>query len=171
MNPILEKIEQGITEKVTPENKSAYMRTIIAGEKIMFDEKTHANMELVKNPNSRTDPVTTISSGIAGLMWMMYMQSQKKMPAEVLILAGVTLMTKAFDFAERGLGIMIDNKMIADATKKLAENLFVKLGINPDQLTQQIMKGKAEIEAHQSGINLGQDNPAPVDLGAMQGAV
>ena len=151
MNPILEKIEQGITEKVTPGNKSAYLRTVIAGQKIMFDEKTHANMELVKNPNARKDPVTTISSGIAGLMWAMYMQSQKKMPIEVLVLAGVTLMTKAFDFAERGLKIPLDNAMIAATTKKLAENLFTKLGISPEQLNQQILKGKAEIEAHQAG--------------------
>ena len=166
MNQILEKIEQGITEKVTPGNKSTYLRTVIAGEKIMFDEKTHANMELVKNPNARADPVTTISSGIAGLMWAMYMQSQKKMPIEVLVLAGVTLMTKAFDFAERGLEIPIDNAMIAATTKKLAENLFTKLGISPDQLAQQIAKGKAEIEANQSGDNTVQGNPTS----AMQGA-
>lgn len=171
MNPILEQIEQQITAKVKPENKNAFDRTVLAGEKIMFDPKTHAHMEMVKNPEAMKDPVTTISNGVAGLMWIMYMQSHQKMPLEVLILAGTVLMTKAFDFAERGLSVPIDNAMIAATTKKLAENLFTKLGISPEQLAQQISKGKAEIDAHQAGSSQTGQSPAPIYSDAMKGAV
>lgn len=150
MNPILVKVEQGISEKVTSENRDAYDKAIIAGMKILFNEKSHPHMELIKNPESRKDPVNTISSGVAGLMWIMYMQSKKTMPIEVLIMTGVILMTKAMDFAERGLGIQITNEIVAATTKKLAENLFVKLGITPEQLNEAIMKGKQEIDDHQA---------------------
>jgi hypothetical protein len=73
------------------------------------------------------------------------------MKTEVLIMAGTILLTKAIDFAERGYGIQFDNAMIAQSTKILAEALFNKLGISPEQLSEAIQKGKGEIEAHQQG--------------------
>lgn len=149
MNPTLEKIEKEIEAKVSPENKEGYQRAVIAGMKLMFDPKTHANMELVKNPRAREQPVETVAAGVAGLMWTMFMQSKRKMPYEVMILAGTTLLAKVIDFAEQGLGIQFDNAMIAQATKLLAENMFRRMGITPQQLTEAIQKGKGEIDAQQ----------------------
>lgn len=146
MNKTLEQIEKEIESKVTPKNKRAFTKAVIAGEKIMFDEKTHQNMELIKNPETRNQPVQTIAKGIAGLMWVMYMQSKKSMDFEVLILSSIVLMAKAIDFAERGLKIPFDNKMIADTTKLMAQMLFQRLGISPEQLQQAITDGAADIK-------------------------
>ena len=148
-NQTLQRIEKEIEAKVPPDKRDGFLRTVIAGEKIMFDEKTHANMELVKNPEARKDPVRTIAQGIAGLMWLMFMQSKQKMPYEVMIFAGTVLMCKAIDFAERGLKIPFDNDMIAQTTKLLAEQLFTKLGITPEQLQEAINKGAQEIQDNQ----------------------
>jgi len=145
INATLTKIEQGITEKVTPENREAFQKAIIAGGKIMFDPKTHAHMEIVKNPAARKEPVKTVALGVSGLMWVMFMQSKRTMPIEVLIMAGTVLMTKAIDFVERGIGIPFDNDMIAQCTKILAESLFNKLGITPEQLNEAIQAGKQEM--------------------------
>lgn len=161
-NEILKRVEQGISEKVTPANRDTYDKTVLAGMKILFNEKTHPNLELIKNPQSRTDPVNTISAGIAGLMWILYMMSKKTMPMEVLVLSGVTLMARFMDFAERGLGIQITNELVAATTKKLAENLFKKLGITPDQLNEAIAKGHKEI------IDSGQGNKLPPEVQLQQ---
>lgn len=152
INEALTKIEQGIESKVLPKNKEAFLKAVIAGEKIMFDPKTHQNMELVKNPESRKDPVGTVAKGIAGLMWVMFMQSKQTMSYDTLIMSGIVLMTKAIDFAERGIGIAFTPQMIADTTKKMAELLMNKLGISPEQLNEAIQKGADEIQQqHQSG--------------------
>ncbi len=151
MNPILEKIKDTIRAKVTAPNKQDFERVVTAGKKIMFDKKTHANLEMIKNPEARKDPINTVSKGIAGLMWVMYMQSKQSMSPEVLVMAGIVLMCEFFDFAERGLGIEITNEVVARTTQNLAEILIKKLGITPDQLQQAILTGKKEIDDYQSG--------------------
>ncbi len=148
MNQILTNIESGILAHVSPENKQMLDKAVLAGQKIMFDPQTHANMELVKNPESRKTPVQTLSKGVAGLMWLMYMQSHKSMPPEVVVMAGTILMCKAIDFAERGLGIQFNNDMIAEAMKLLTEQLFTKMGVSPEQLQDAIQKGHNDIQSY-----------------------
>ena len=49
-NQMLIDIEKNIESKVSKENKARYNKTVLAAETMMFDPSTHANMELVKNP-------------------------------------------------------------------------------------------------------------------------
>jgi hypothetical protein len=116
----------------------------------MFDEKTHANMELIRNPESRKNPTETIATGIAGLMWLMFQQSKQTMPIPILIMAGTTLMAEAIDFAERGMHIQFDNDMIAETTQLTSEHLFTKLGISQEQLKEAVQKGHDEINQNQA---------------------
>jgi hypothetical protein len=148
MNEILTRIKQEIAAKVSPQNKEAFEKAVIAGNKIMFeDENTHSHLEIVKNPEGvRQNPPQAVAQGVAGLMYVMFMQSKQTMKYEVLIMAGVVLLCEAIDFAERGLGIQFDNKMIATATKILAENLFNKLGITPEILQDAIRKGQSAVQ-------------------------
>lgn len=173
MNPILSSIAQGISDKVRPENKQAFENAVKAGKLILFNEKTHAHMEMVKNPKSLTDPVKTVSTGVTGLAWLMYQQSKQTMKIEVMILSAIMLMCEAFDFAERGMGLQITNEMVAQTVKTLAENLFAKLGITPEQLQQQILKGHQEIIDHQRGQTTPPPPSAPQGMlsKAMQGGV
>src|SRR5665811_862268 len=92
MNPILSKIIQGIESHVKPEHKKAYDNAVLAGKKILFDPKTHSHLQLIANPASQQEPVKTISTGVAGLVWIMYKQSKQTMKIDVLVMCGVTLM-------------------------------------------------------------------------------
>lgn len=164
MNPLLQQIEKGIESRVSEENQEAYQRTVIAGMKVMFDPKTHQHMELVKNPASRTKPVETIAQGVAGLMWMLFRQSKKSMPYEVLVMAAVTLLMKAADFAENAYGITFTREMINSAVELLAEHLFNKLGIPPEQVAQLIDQAKkgniqAQGQPAQGQAMQGQEQP------------
>ena len=78
-NQMLIDITNNIESKVSPENKKKYRNAVIAADTMLFDPKTHANMQLVKNPASRITPVKTISTGVAGLMWILYQQSKRSM--------------------------------------------------------------------------------------------
>jgi hypothetical protein len=144
MNPTLQKIRESISEKVSPQNKEAFEKAVIAGNKIMFeDENTHSHLQIVQNPAGvRQNPPQAVAQGVSGLMWVLYMQSKQTMQYEVLIMAGVVMLCEAIDFAERGLGIPFDSKMIATATKILAESLFNRLNISPEMLQEAIQKGQ-----------------------------
>lgn len=149
MNPVLTSIEEEIKQrliKFAPELQPAYEKVVLAGDKIMFDPKTHQHMELVKNPESRKNPVKTVSAGVTGLMWIMFQQSKQKMDYRVLVMAGTAILMHAIDFAERGMGITFTNDMIAQASQAMSYNLFKKLGITPDQIEQAVSEGAAKIQ-------------------------
>lgn len=148
MNKILEKIQNDIAEKVTEANQQAFANTVKAGLKIMFDQNMNKQLELVKNPESRKQPIQTIANGIAGLMWAMYKKSSNKMKPEVMVMVGVVLMAHAIDFAERAYNIPFDADMIAETSKLLAERIFVKLGITQEQLQQAINQGSEEVSQY-----------------------
>jgi hypothetical protein len=149
MGPLLQKVVDQIEEKVPEESKEAYSRLVTAGLKIMFDPATHANMQLVKNPNSVKDLPNTVSTGIAGLMYLMYMQSNKKLDRVALVYAGIVLMCHALDFAERSLGATITPQIVADTTKRLTDHIFQRLGITPEQIMEAARYG-----AQQKGIEM-----------------
>lgn len=148
-NQMLIDIQSDIENRVSKENKERFDKTVLAAETMLFDPKTHANMELVKNPESRNNPVVTISKGVSGLMWLLYQQSKRSLPAEVLIFAGTVTICKVLDFAERGLKIPITPEIIANTVQRTSERLFEKMGITPDQLRQAIAQGKKEIDDYQ----------------------
>lgn len=148
-NEMLIQIQKNIESKVSPENKQRYDKTVLAAETLMFDPKTHQNMELVKNPASQQNLVETVSKGVSGLMWLLYQQSKRSLPAEVLIYAGTTTICKVLDFAERGLRLPVTPDIIAQTTKRTTDKLFEQMGITPEQLKAAITQGKQEIEDYQ----------------------
>jgi len=150
MNPILSNIIAGIEQHVSKEHQNDFKSVVTAGKHTLYDPVTHAHLQLVKNPASRKDPVHTISQGVAGLMWLMFMQSHQKMPVEVLIMAGVVMMCEVYDFAETGLGVQVTPDIVAATGQELAMQLFKKLGISQQQLGEAISHGQAEIQQHQA---------------------
>ena len=149
-NQMLIDIQRNIESKVSPENKQRYNKTVLAAETLMFDPKTHQNMELVKNPDSQQNLVETVSKGVSGLMWLLYQQSKKSLPAEVLVFAGTTTICKVLDFAERGLKLPVTPEIISQTTKRTTDKLFEQMGITPEQLKAAIAQGKQEIEDYQT---------------------
>lgn len=156
INPMLMQIDNEITAKVPKEKKGEFNRAITAAETLLFDPKSHQNMMLIKDPKSRENPVETISEGVSGLMWLLYVQSKRKLSVETMILGGIVVITKVLDFAERGLKMEITNDIIARTVQRACEKLFERMGITPDQLMKEVRTGRSTIEEyhkHQSYLN------------------
>lgn len=155
-NPTLIKIETDINAKVPKEKQAEFDKLVIAGEKMLFDKSTHANMQLIRNPESRLHPIETISEGVVGLVWLLYIQSRRKLSIESMVYGGIFLITKVMDFAERGLGIEITNEIISQTVQRTCEKLFERLGISPKELLNAIRNGRQEIidyHKHQTYLN------------------
>jgi predicted nucleotide-binding protein (sugar kinase/HSP70/actin superfamily) len=166
MNKILTDIAQGVTDKVPAQNKEQFDRVVLAGKKILFDPKFHQNMELVKNPESRKNPVDTISTGVAGLMELIYLQSNKKYSPNAVIMGGCILMCEVLDFVERAYGIQVTNELVAQTWKMTMDKVMRRLGITPEALQQAIQKGAKEIQDSKAGIApQGQQTPQAGILG------
>ena len=158
MQPVLQQIVTNIEQHVPQQFKDEFDRIVLAGKKILFDPKFHQNMQLVKDPQSRQNPVDTISTGVTGLMWLLYMQSGKKLSTTPLIMAGAVFMADVFDFASRAYNVPDDNDTIAETWKMTCQKMFQKLGVKPEDLQAAIDKNSAQqqpaTQPQQSGTGL-----------------
>lgn len=165
-NKMLIQIENDIIAKVPKDKLEIFYRTLIAAETLLFDEKSHQNMELIKNPMSRNRPVETIATGVAGLMWLLYQQSKKTLPVEAIIYGGIVSACVVWDFAERGLNMAITPELVSETTQLMCEKVFEHMGITPEQLKEAIVSGKKEIDDyHAQQAHLNKKMPSAVKAG------
>ena len=83
--------------KMPPELQEAYERVVLAGMKMLFDKNT--NKLAVKQLQSMEGPLSErLGKSVAGLLAELFRQSNKTMPPQVIIPAGVELLMQAADF-------------------------------------------------------------------------
>ena len=135
-DPIINQIEQGIEAKVPPEMKKAYMAVVVAGMKVMFDPKT--SKFIAERLGASDDIVNNVATGIADLIMLIYNESKRTMSIPAAMLAAITLMCKALDYAEKTMGVKVDSQMAAACTKATTTACMNKFGITQDKIDQAI---------------------------------
>jgi hypothetical protein len=128
----LENVKKNI--KVPPELQEAYERVVIGGMKVMFSKESHQFM--LKEMQGQGPVAQRLGQGIAGLMLMLFKESNETIPPEVIIPAGIELLMQAVDFVrETGMGD-ITNKDIGDAMEIMMRMILEKFGMKPEQFEQ-----------------------------------
>jgi len=120
--------------KMPPDLQKAYDRTVIAGMKVMFSKESHRVMlEELKKPGPLGE---RLGKGIAGLMLLLFKESNKTMPPSVIIPAGVKLLMEAVDFLRKSGLEKPTNADIATGTQIMITTILEKFGVAPDKLAQ-----------------------------------
>ena len=128
----LENVKKNI--KVPPELQEAYERVVIGGRKVMFSKESHQFM--LKEMQGQGPVAQRLGQGIAGLMLLLFKESNETIPPEVIIPAGIELLMQAVDFVrETGMG-EITNKDIGDALEIMMRMILEKFGMKPEQCEQ-----------------------------------
>lgn len=136
MNPLLTKIQNGVKAKIPANLQDAFLRTTLAGRKLMFDPQSHDL--LIQRLKQTPDLVVNAANGSANLVAYMYKESKKTMPAKVIAPAAMFLLCEMLDFLERSGKIQITKEVIAQATRSVAGATMHKFGVN--QQTMAAMK-------------------------------
>ncbi len=111
MNPILKKLVDGVDQIVSePSDKEQYERIVLAGKKVLFDEKTHDKISWLRDP---TD-LAVLVAGVADLIAILSEKSNGTMKPDPAKGAAVTLVADVLDFTERAQGVPVTQE-IADA--------------------------------------------------------
>lgn len=128
----LENVKKNI--KVPPELQEAYERVVIGGLKVMFSKESHQFM--LKEMQGQGPVAQRLGQGIAGLMLLLFKESNETIPPEVIIPAGIELLMQAVDFVrETGMG-EVTNKDIGDAMEIMMRMILEKFGMKPEQFEQ-----------------------------------
>lgn len=139
-NEMIIKAEAAIDAKVPPADKEAYDKIVLAGMKVMFEDKQmHAQLlqGLQQSPE-----VKTVVDGIIGIIGLLFQQSRNSMPVGPMILAGQSLMMEALDFMEEAGMIEATPDLLAEATQLYIETILPKIGMTPEKM--KAVMGKAQ---------------------------
>lgn len=129
-NPLLKQAQTKIESGV--QDRDAYNRIVQAGTKVIYDKATFT--ELSKEIRQAQDPVTEIAEGMIGILGILYKQSRKTMPIPAMVMAGMSLLLDALDFAEQAGLVKIDKAQLNKATTHYLNSLLPKFGLTPDKI-------------------------------------
>ena len=129
-NPLLKQAQTKIESGV--QDRDAYNRIVQAGTKVIYDKATFT--ELSKEIRQAQDPVTEIAEGMIGILGILYKQSRKTMPIPAMVMAGMSLLLDALDFAEQAGLVKIDKAELNKATTHYLNSLLPKFGLTPDKI-------------------------------------
>lgn len=122
--------------KLPPELQNAYERVVVAGMKMMFSKET--NKYFLKVLEGEGSMAEKLGNGVAELVLMLFLQSNKTMPPQVIIPAGTELVVQAADFIKKSELAPVTNRDIGDGIQIMMAQVFRQFGIDPNKLFQKI---------------------------------
>jgi hypothetical protein len=129
-----ETIKENI--KMPPEFQEAYERVVIAGMKVMFSKESH---KLMLDELQKEGPVgQKLGMGIAGLMLLLFKESNQTLPPEVILPAGIELLMQAADFIRNTKMEKITNADIGEAMEVMISTILQKFGVEPEQMAEML---------------------------------
>lgn len=169
-------MQQGLTPDnirsrfhIPPSMQDAYQRIVLAGMKVMFDPQTHKLMlDALDGPGDMPDK---LGKGIASLMGLLWQQSNRTMPPQLMIPAGLELLAHAVDFLNKS-GQQVSNQDFGDATQVFIQTMLEMFHLDPEKVA---MLGSRSVPGSPNSTNLSQadagaDTGPDVTAGAMPGA-
>jgi len=122
--------------KMPPELQEAYERVVIAGMKVMFSKESH---KLMLDELQKEGPMgQKLGTGIAGLMLLLVKKSNGTLPPEVIIPAGINLLTRAADFIRKSKIEKITNGDIGEAMEVFISTILEKFGVDPAKMADML---------------------------------
>jgi hypothetical protein len=148
-NPTLQKVEAGIQAKVPPKLQRSFTNIVKAGETVMYSKQSHhLMMDELKKPG---DLAMNIGHGIAGLMALLYKESERTLDSGAIMLAAQVLACEAMDFAEKSGVMKVDDATVSQVIKETISGVLQAFGMTPDKLSQMAQQSKQKAAAPAGG--------------------
>ena len=122
--------------KMPPDLQNAYDRVVTAGMKVMFSKESH---QVMLQEIQRPGPLDQrLGKGIAGLMLMLFKESNGSIPPSVIIPAGVKLLMEAVEFLRDSGLEKPTNADIGNGMEIMISTILEKFGVPPDKMAQML---------------------------------
>lgn len=122
--------------KMPPEFQESYERVVVAGMKVMFSKESH---KLMLDELQKEGPVgQKLGMGVAGLMLLLFKESNQTIPPQVIVPAGVELLMQAADFIRNTKMDKITNADIGEAMEVMISTILQKFGVGPEEMAQML---------------------------------
>lgn len=150
-DPMLQKAEQQIQSKVAPQLQDALARTVHAGLTIMYSPQKQ--QERMQHLNTSTTPAKDAGEGAARMMTILYNQSKKTMPTDIIVPAAMIFAFEYLDLVAKAGKAKITPQLLEQATMATSHAVLPMFGVTPDKLKQMLAQhANAAPQAAPQGI-------------------
>lgn len=124
---IIARVQQDI-----PANLQAiYNKAVLSGMRIMFDPQSHQMMQ--QQLDGPGPLAKKLSDGIIQLMYMLWTQSNKTLPPQIIVPVALTLTLKAYDFLQQSHDPQATKQALGDATEQVVQGIIARFQPNGGQ--------------------------------------
>lgn len=153
MNPLLQKTQTDIVTamakqmKTTPDKLAPSINRVVdAGKAFMYSDKSEdgkpSGSDLTRQALIKADDPEEIGAAAAKLGAILFNQSKKGLPIEILVPALVCLMCEALQFLEDAGAVKITPDFLAQTTQATMSAFMQVMGISQEQVAAQIEKAQ-----------------------------
>lgn len=163
-NKLLQAAEAKIEAGLTPENRTDYLKIVVAGQRYAL----HGGLQgLLASLKGRPDPIRDCARGAVNIVGYLRMMSQGTMPVRAMVPAAMALMLQALDFADKARIVAVGRDELVRATRLFINDMTKAMGLTPDKLnqmaklTQGVMEDPTKMEQVKLRAGLVRDPRAP----------
>lgn len=120
---------------IPKEMEKAYGVAVEAGLKLLFSPETRE--QTVEYFEGDGDAPQKIGEGVAGIMGLIFQQSNGTMPGQIVIPAGVELIGHCVEVA-RKMGIEVSDEDAAEGVAQFIQVVLKQAGATPEQIQQML---------------------------------
>jgi hypothetical protein len=116
-----------VEAKIPANLKDIYNKAVLSGMRIMFSGQSH---HLLTDALDKPGPLATnISNGIIQLMYLLWTQSNKTLPPQIIVPVTVTLTLKAFDYLQHSHDPQATKDVLGQATTLAIHGIMARFGV------------------------------------------
>lgn len=143
VDAIISKVDANIPKNL----KAIYDKSILSGMRIMFDKNSH--QMFLDQLEKEGDMAQKMAEGIISLMYMLWTQSNKTLPPQIVVPVTVVLTLRAYDFLQKSGEPGADKAMLGEAVALATTGIMERFGVTEDKLPELV---KAQQQPKQGGL-------------------
>lgn len=125
-------------EAATPAEQDAYTKTVLAGLKVLADDKSHQQVMQTLQQGDRPD--SAMANVVVSIMTELDRQSQGKIPEAVIIPAAMEILAELGDLAQTAGVFEVDDATMTGAAQQVVMKLLEQYGVNSQDVQAVISK-------------------------------
>lgn len=123
-------------EQASPASQAAYEKVVLAGMKVIFDDKS--NQQVLQTLQQGDRPDTALANVTVSIITELDRQSQGKIPEDVIIPAAMEILSELGDVAQKAGLFEVDDSTMTGAAQQTVMKLLEQYGVQP-QAVQAVM--------------------------------
>lgn len=125
---IIAKAEAGIPANL----KGIFQKAVLSGMRIMFDKSSH---QMALAELDKPGPLATrLSNGIIALVYMLWDQSNKTLPPQILVPVTLVLTLRAFQFLQMSKDPEATKEVMGEAVAEAVQGVMDRAGATQDKI-------------------------------------